>query len=194
MLGASPRALPCFDRIPFIRNHQYFRHVQQGQLGRVLSTRSYRSSLPTWARGRRPHRQLGDIRGWKDEDFIGVRPTPDAVRKIGICEPTKSRLATATIRTSASSSWPLNATEKSTNIIFTKAIHLKDTQPNSYPITKTGYFCVPDWRSSPRSTMKPSSSSRNRVRRAPATQILSSFLRRHHNSLCSGLGVRQPSP
>jgi hypothetical protein len=35
-----------------------------------------------------------------------------------------------------------NATEKSNNVILTKAIHLKDTQPINYPIVKTGYYCV----------------------------------------------------
>jgi hypothetical protein len=35
-----------------------------------------------------------------------------------------------------------NATEKSVNVILTQAIHLKDTAPIKYPITKTGYFCV----------------------------------------------------
>jgi len=36
-----------------------------------------------------------------------------------------------------------NATEISKNVIFTKAIHLKDPgAPINYPIKKTGYFCV----------------------------------------------------
>ncbi|KAH6841102.1 lung seven transmembrane receptor-domain-containing protein [Chaetomium sp. MPI-CAGE-AT-0009] len=35
-----------------------------------------------------------------------------------------------------------NATEKSVNVILTKAMHLKDSAPIKYPISKTGYFCV----------------------------------------------------
>ena len=35
-----------------------------------------------------------------------------------------------------------DANEKSNNPIITKAIHLKDSQPINYPITKTGYYCV----------------------------------------------------
>ncbi|EAQ88988.1 hypothetical protein CHGG_05607 [Chaetomium globosum CBS 148.51] len=35
-----------------------------------------------------------------------------------------------------------NATEKSVNVILTKAMHLKDSKPIKYPISKTGYFCV----------------------------------------------------
>lgn len=36
-----------------------------------------------------------------------------------------------------------NATETSKNVIFTKAVHLKDPgAPINYPIKKTGYFCV----------------------------------------------------
>ncbi len=36
-----------------------------------------------------------------------------------------------------------NATELSTNLIFTKAVHLKDPGlPINYGIKKTGYFCV----------------------------------------------------
>lgn len=35
-----------------------------------------------------------------------------------------------------------NATEKSKNPIFSKAIHLKDPEPINYPIRKTGYYCI----------------------------------------------------
>lgn len=35
-----------------------------------------------------------------------------------------------------------NATENSGNLIITKAVHLKNSTPIKYPITKTGYFCV----------------------------------------------------
>ncbi|KAK3989527.1 lung seven transmembrane receptor-domain-containing protein [Cladorrhinum sp. PSN332] len=35
-----------------------------------------------------------------------------------------------------------NATEKSINLILTKAVHLKDSKPIKYAITKTGYYCV----------------------------------------------------
>ena len=35
-----------------------------------------------------------------------------------------------------------NATEKSSNLILTRAVHLKDSQPIKYDIKKTGYYCV----------------------------------------------------
>lgn len=35
-----------------------------------------------------------------------------------------------------------NATEKSQNIIYNKAVHLKDSSPIMYEIKKTGYFCI----------------------------------------------------
>jgi hypothetical protein len=35
-----------------------------------------------------------------------------------------------------------NATEKSKNVILTKAMHLKDSVPINYPIRETGYYCV----------------------------------------------------
>jgi Lung seven transmembrane receptor len=36
-----------------------------------------------------------------------------------------------------------NATERSNNMIYTEAVHLKDPgQPVNYEIKKTGYFCV----------------------------------------------------
>lgn len=35
-----------------------------------------------------------------------------------------------------------NATEKSTNLILSKAIHMKDPGPVHYSIRKTGYYCV----------------------------------------------------
>ena len=79
---------------------------------------------------------------WKDEDFIGVRPTPDAMQKIGICDSTQVEASYCNETDIGEFILAPNATQKSTNIIFTKAIHLKDTQPNSYPISKTGYFCV----------------------------------------------------
>ncbi len=35
-----------------------------------------------------------------------------------------------------------NTTQKSENLIYTKAIHLKDAAPINYAIQKTGYYCV----------------------------------------------------
>ncbi len=79
---------------------------------------------------------------WKDEDFIGIRPTPDAIQKIGICEPKQVTAGYCNDTDIGEFILAPNATQKSQSIIFTKAIHLKDTTPNSYPITKTGYYCV----------------------------------------------------
>ncbi len=79
---------------------------------------------------------------WKDEDFIGIRPTPDSIQKIGICEPKQVEAGYCNETDIGEFVLAPNATQKSTNVIFTKPIHLKDTQPNLYPITKTGYYCV----------------------------------------------------
>ncbi|KAK4193617.1 membrane protein-like protein [Podospora australis] len=35
-----------------------------------------------------------------------------------------------------------NATEEAHNLIVTRAVHLKNSSPVKYPITKTGYYCV----------------------------------------------------
>lgn len=78
---------------------------------------------------------------WKDENFIGVLPSPDAQQKVGICEP---KYVPGYCNETDIGEYILtpNATEKSSNLILTRAVHLKDSQPIRYDIKKTGYYCV----------------------------------------------------
>ncbi|KAH8895110.1 hypothetical protein GQ53DRAFT_642241 [Thozetella sp. PMI_491] len=79
---------------------------------------------------------------WKDEDFIGIRANPDDPQKIGICETSQVTAGYCNETDIGKFILAPNATEKSQNLIFTDAIHLKDTSPKHYDIKKTGYFCV----------------------------------------------------
>lgn len=77
---------------------------------------------------------------WMDQDYLNVLPDDDERADIckqeyvdaGYCNQTDiGRFLVSP-----------NATENSVNVILTKAIHLKDSAPITYPIPKTGYFCV----------------------------------------------------
>jgi hypothetical protein len=97
---------------------------------------------------------------WKDEDYIGIEPDndPSQVRLlVGYLRLliTNKRLQRAII---CRPEWvgkgfcnetdigefilSPNATQKSTNLIYTKAIHLKNAEPINYAIKNTGYYCV----------------------------------------------------
>ncbi|KAK3301578.1 membrane protein-like protein [Chaetomium strumarium] len=78
---------------------------------------------------------------WMDQDYIGI-DTPDDPQKIGICEPQYVEAGFCNQTDIGKFILSPNATEKSVNYILTKAMHLKDSAPIKYPITKTGYFCV----------------------------------------------------
>ncbi|KAI1490866.1 lung seven transmembrane receptor-domain-containing protein [Biscogniauxia mediterranea] len=82
---------------------------------------------------------------WRDEDLIGVYPTPDSLQKELICDP--ENVDSGLCDESDLGEWILspNATEKSGNLILTKAIHLKNPVTIDYPIKKTGYYCVAAW-------------------------------------------------
>ncbi|KAF3059792.1 Membrane protein PTM1 [Daldinia childiae] len=79
---------------------------------------------------------------WKDEDLIGISTNPDddTSPKVLICdeESVKAGLCNDI------GTWILspNATEKSENLILTKAIHLNSSAPIHYEIKKTGYYCI----------------------------------------------------
>ncbi|KAI1772408.1 lung seven transmembrane receptor-domain-containing protein [Hypoxylon cercidicola] len=79
---------------------------------------------------------------WKDQDLIGVLPTPDALQKELICD--NENVRTGLCNDTDIGEWILsaNATEKSENFILTEAIHLTSAKPYNYPITKTGYYCI----------------------------------------------------
>ncbi|KAI1426045.1 lung seven transmembrane receptor-domain-containing protein [Xylaria sp. FL1777] len=79
---------------------------------------------------------------WKDQDLIGAFPNPEAFIKERICNEDNVKLNLC--EESHLGEWIVapNATEKSGNLILTKALHLKSAGPINYPIKKTGYFCV----------------------------------------------------
>lgn len=78
---------------------------------------------------------------WKDEDYIGVLPE-GAARKVGICEQRWVEAGFCNQTDIGRFIVSDEASEKSVNVILSKAIHLKESAPIKYPITKTGYFCV----------------------------------------------------
>ncbi|CAK7218868.1 Membrane protein ptm1 [Sporothrix curviconia] len=78
---------------------------------------------------------------WKDEGFIGSQPDPSKPKVI-ICEPQFVKLGYCNSSSMGEFVLQPNATELSTNLIYTKAVHLKDAEPINYAIKKTGYYCV----------------------------------------------------
>lgn len=78
---------------------------------------------------------------WMDSDYIGVLK-PGSERKNGICE--QALVDSGDCNKTDIGKFIVDpvATDKSHNVILTKAMHLKDSAPIKYPITKTGYFCV----------------------------------------------------
>jgi hypothetical protein len=78
---------------------------------------------------------------WNDYPFIGM-PIDGNAEKDMIC--TAASVAKGHCNDSNIGEFILapNATEKSGNLILTKAIHLKSSAPINYPIRKTGYYCV----------------------------------------------------
>jgi hypothetical protein len=79
---------------------------------------------------------------WKDENYIGVYETPQSTQKAGICEQRFVDKGLCNATDIGEFILAPNATEKSSNVIFTKAVHLKDASPITYPIKNTGYYCV----------------------------------------------------
>ncbi|TPX08962.1 uncharacterized protein E0L32_009541 [Thyridium curvatum] len=79
---------------------------------------------------------------WKDEKFIGVYPSEDAVQKVGICQPKWVEAGFCAESDIGEYILTPNATEKSSNVILTQAVNLKDSKPINYPIKNTGYYCI----------------------------------------------------
>ncbi|KAK0646677.1 lung seven transmembrane receptor-domain-containing protein [Cercophora newfieldiana] len=78
---------------------------------------------------------------WMDLDYVGITPEGGG-RKQEICR--TEQVAKGYCNETDIGEFILapNATDLSRNVILTKAIHLKDSKPINYPITKTGYYCV----------------------------------------------------
>ncbi|CZS95574.1 related to PTM1-member of the major facilitator superfamily [Rhynchosporium agropyri] len=80
---------------------------------------------------------------WKDYDLIGVLPTADSISKEFICDTESIDNKFCNANQTGEFIMSENATEISKNLLFTKAVHLKDPGlPINYAIKKTGYFCV----------------------------------------------------
>ncbi|KAL2075581.1 hypothetical protein VTL71DRAFT_524 [Oculimacula yallundae] len=80
---------------------------------------------------------------WKDYDLIGVLPTADSITKEFICDTESIDNGFCNSNHTGEFLMAPNATEISKNLLFTKAVHLKDPGlPINYAIKKTGYFCV----------------------------------------------------
>lgn len=79
---------------------------------------------------------------WKDEDFIGVPTSPGSYEKYYQCEPNSVEAGLCNSTDIGEFILSPNATAKSNSVILTKAMHLKESVPIKYPITKTGYYCV----------------------------------------------------
>ncbi|GAW12775.1 hypothetical protein ANO14919_021460 [Xylariales sp. No.14919] len=79
---------------------------------------------------------------WKDQDLIGAFANPEAFSKELICN--KENVKNNLCEEPHLGEWIVtpNATEKSSSLILTQAVHLKSAAPINYPIKKTGYYCV----------------------------------------------------
>ncbi|ERS96988.1 uncharacterized protein SPSK_02343 [Sporothrix schenckii 1099-18] len=78
---------------------------------------------------------------WRDEPFIGDQPDPSKP-KIIICEPQYVKLGYCNATSVGEFVLQPNTTEKSNNLVFTKAVDIKNAEPVNYSIKKTGYYCV----------------------------------------------------
>jgi hypothetical protein len=97
---------------------------------------------------------------WKDYDLVGVLPTAESLtvslstiiffskiltilQKEYICDPETINQGWCNGNQTGQFILAQNATEKSKNLIYTTAVHLKDPGPAiNYEIKKTGYYCV----------------------------------------------------
>jgi hypothetical protein len=99
---------------------------------------------------------------WKDQDFIGIRESPESekVRHLAL-ELTRCSVHATNSQyqriefcqeEAVKKGWckeseigeflKANGSDKAGNIVYTEAIHLKDPKPKKYMIQKTGYFCI----------------------------------------------------
>jgi hypothetical protein len=77
---------------------------------------------------------------WMDQGYLDV--LPDDTDRAAICQPQYVDAGFCNTTDIGKFLVSPNATEKSVNVILTKAMRLKDSAPIKYPIPKTGYFCV----------------------------------------------------
>lgn len=78
---------------------------------------------------------------WRDEDYVGVWPTPESATKEYIC--TEENVKASFCNSTQIGEFILSSnSSQSRNPIISQTVHLKDPQPINYPISRTGYYCV----------------------------------------------------
>jgi hypothetical protein len=107
---------------------------------------------------------------WKDEEYIGILPSPDATQKTEICDPLSVESGYCNMTDIGKFILAPNATEQSDNLIYTGAVHLKEPGGLNYQIKKTGYYCVLTYPYSA-SSYEALVEFRNAYGELPATQI-----------------------
>ncbi|KAI4258614.1 MAG: hypothetical protein LQ352_001149 [Teloschistes flavicans] len=107
---------------------------------------------------------------YRDEDLIGVWPSPDAVDKEYICtQPNVDRNFCNSTQLGKFILSP-NASDSKNQILSTK-INLKDPEAPRYEVKKTGYYCVGSAPFSADAQYKGNVEFRNAYGRLPAAQI-----------------------
>ncbi|KAI4105053.1 MAG: hypothetical protein L6R37_002941 [Teloschistes peruensis] len=107
---------------------------------------------------------------FRDEDLIGIWPTPDSLDKEYIC--TQSNVDQNFCNSTQLGEFILspNASDSKNQILSTK-INLKDPEAPKYEIKKTGYYCVGSAPFSDNAQYKGNVKFRNAYGRLPAAQI-----------------------
>ncbi|KAL8860710.1 MAG: hypothetical protein Q9178_002740 [Gyalolechia marmorata] len=108
---------------------------------------------------------------FRDEDLIGVWPSPDAPEKEYIC--TQANIDKNYCNSTDLGTFILspNASESKRNDILSTKINLKDPKPPKYDVQRTGYYCVGSSPFSDGAQYKGKVEFRNAYGRLPAAQI-----------------------
>ncbi|KAL8908157.1 MAG: hypothetical protein Q9207_000980 [Kuettlingeria erythrocarpa] len=108
---------------------------------------------------------------FKDEDLIGVWPSPDAPEKEYIC--TQPNIDQKFCNATQLGEYILspNATASRRNEILSKKVNLRDPQVPKYDVKKTGYYCVSSTPFSDGAQYKGEVNFRNAYGNLPAAQI-----------------------
>ncbi|KAL8739967.1 MAG: hypothetical protein Q9190_007278 [Brigantiaea leucoxantha] len=106
---------------------------------------------------------------FKDEDLVGMWPSPEAPEKMLICD--DKAIDKKFCNSTQINEWILNpnTTSQSKNQLLSTKIDLKDPKETKYDVKKTGYYCV--WSYSRDSEYKGTVEFRNAYGRLSAAQI-----------------------
>ncbi|KOS18567.1 Membrane protein PTM1 [Escovopsis weberi] len=78
---------------------------------------------------------------WKDSKLVGI-PSSGSPNQLGLCQDDYIKQGLCNTTDRGKFILAPNATEDSTSLILTKAVHLDDATPIRYAIKKTGFYCV----------------------------------------------------